>query len=111
MKKVHFIAMILLLAIPVVTTAQTAADSLKVVVTMKALLNICRSVNFSDPRTTSLGTFYKAAPYIVYRGNDKKRAWKELCNYNNAEDKKGVDETCTTINETDNRDNNYKIVR
>jgi len=111
MKPVYFIALLLLLTTPVTLTAQTAADSLKVVTTMKELLTICKSVNFGDLKTQSLGLFYKAAPYIVYRGTDEKRKWKEMCNYKNAEDKKGVNEVCYKINETVNRDSAYKIVR
>ena len=57
--------------------AQTPkADSAQVAKTLNELLLICRSVDFADPQVTKLGTFYKAAPYIVYRGDDKKRAWK-----------------------------------
>ncbi len=32
--------------------------------------------------------FYKAAPYIIYRGSDKKRAWKDFANYSIGEEKK-----------------------
>ncbi len=35
-----------------------------------------------------LGMYYKAAPYIVYRGDDKQRSWKDFANYNNADEKK-----------------------
>lgn len=38
----------------------------------------------------------KAAPYIVYRGEDEKRnRWKEVCDYE--KDKKYVDEICREI--------------
>ena len=57
------------------TKAQNAkADSTAIAITLKSLLSICKNVDFGDPKTTELGTFYKAAPYIVYRGDDKKRA-------------------------------------
>jgi hypothetical protein len=75
------------------------------------LLSVCKNVDFADPKTNQLGVFYKAAPYIIYRGDDKKRAWKSFANYSNAEEKKGVDEVCTRINESVNRDSSYKIVK
>lgn len=87
----------------------TKADSAAVAATLKTLLEICRKVDFADPKTTTLGTFYKAAPYIVYRGADKKRAWKDVANYNKPDEKAGVDETCLRINETVNRDTAWTI--
>lgn len=86
-------------------------DSAAVAAIFKQLLSICKNVDFGDPETTTLGMFYKAAPYVVYRGADKKRAWKTSANYSNPEEKKGVDEVCTRINESVNRDNNYKIIK
>ena len=84
-------------------------DSGNVAATFKSLRLICRNVDFADPKTSQLGMFYKAAPFIIYRGNDKKREWKDFANYNNAEEKKGVDAVCTKVNETVNRDSTYKI--
>ena len=84
-------------------------DSAEVASTLKTLLAICKNVDFGDPKTTKLGTFYKAAPYIIYRGKDKKRAWKTFADYSIAEDKKGVDGACLQINESVNRDSTYKI--
>ena len=55
--------------------------------------------------------FYKAAPYIIYRGSDEKRAWKDFANYSIAEEKKGVDAVCIRINESVNRDSSYRIVK
>ena len=86
-------------------------DSTKVATTLGSLLSVCKNVDFADPETTKQGMFYKAAPYIIYQGSDKKRAWKEFANYSKAEDKKGVDEICTRINETVNRDSSYQIVK
>lgn len=112
MKARHlFLITLLLTATQLLKAQRNGGDSLLVVNTMKELINICKSVDFSDPQVVKLGTFYKAAAYIVYRGKDKKRAWKEFANYKNAEDKKGVDETCLRINESINRDNNYKVVK
>lgn len=86
-------------------------DSAKTATTLKSLLSVCKNVDFADPETTKTGMFYKAAPYIIYRGSDKKRAWKDFSNYNNTEEKKAVDAVCTRINESVNRDSVYKIVK
>jgi len=94
-----------------VNAQNTKKDSSAVATTLKSLLDICKNVDFGDPKTTELGIFYKAAPYIIYQGNDNERRWKVFANYSNAEDKKGVDEVCTRINETVNRDSSYKIVK
>jgi len=86
-------------------------DSAAVAKLLKELLTICRTVDFADPKTTELGTFYKAAPYIIYRGDDKKRNWKDFVNYNNAGEKMRVNEVCERINRTANQDTAYRIVR
>lgn len=86
-------------------------DSTEVATTLKSLLSVCKNVDFADPQTTELGMFYKAAPYIIYQGSDKKRDWKDFAIYNNPEEKKGVDAVCTRINESVNRDSSYRIVK
>lgn len=87
-------------------------DSAQVAKTLNELLLICRSVNFADPQVTKLGSFYKAAPYIVYRGDDKKRAWKVMSDYTNEYEKRGVDDVCERINRTANQDSSgYKIIK
>jgi hypothetical protein len=108
----HFILFIIAVASLFFAEAQnTQTDSAAVAKTLKSLLSVCKNVDFADPKTTKLGTFYKAAPYIIYQGNDKKRAWKVFANYNNAEEKKGVGDICIRINESVNRDSSYKIVK
>ncbi len=90
----------------------TKADSLQLAKTFHELLLICRTVDFTDNRVTKPGTFYKAAPYVVYRGDDKKRAWKVMSDYTNAYEKKGVDDICERINRTANQDSSgYKIIK
>ena len=103
--------LLLFLASPCLNAQTNAGDSLQVAKTLKALLAICRSVDFADLKTAELGTFYKAAPYIVFRGDDQKRKWKDFANYKNAEEKKGVDEVCFRINANVNQDSSYKIIR
>ena len=69
-------------------------------------------VDFADPKVTKLGTFYKAAPYIVYRGDDKARAWKVMSDYTNEYEKKGVDDVCDRMNRTANQDSTgYRITK
>ena len=87
------------------------ADSTSIAKIVKSLLAICKNVDFADTNTTKLGTFYKAAQHIIYQGNDEKRKWKSFANYRDAEDKKGVDQVCTRINESVNRDSSYTIVK
>lgn len=112
MVKKHFILSVTAVLSILFTEAQTQkTDSTSAATTLRSLLSVCRKVDFADPETSKQGMFYKAAPYIIYQGSDKKRAWKEFVNYRNAEDKKGVDEVCTRINETVNRDNSYQIIK
>ena len=87
-------------------------DSVLVAKTLHDLLRICRTVNFADPNVAKLGTFYKAAPYIVYRGEDKSRAWKVTSDYTKEYDRKGVDDICERINRTANQDSSgYRIIK
>jgi hypothetical protein len=87
-------------------------DSIQVAKTLHDLLLICRLVDPADPKLKSLGTFYKAAPYIVYRGDDKTRAWKTMSDYTKEYDRKGVDDVCERINRTANQDSlGYKITK
>jgi len=87
-------------------------DSTKAATTLSKLLSVCKNIDFTDPKTQSLGTFYKAAPYIIYRGEkDKARRWKDFAKYNNEEEKKGVDEICLKINGGVNQDPNWKIIK
>ena len=110
-KYLHLLFMLMLLHSAL--KAQTPkADSAQVAKTLHELLLICRSVNFADPKVKQLGTFYKAAPYIVYRGDDKARAWKVMSDYTKEYDKKGVDDVCERINRTANQDSlGYKIIK
>ena len=108
----------LILVIPAFTLWLTTAaqkskpDSLQVANTLHELLKLCRTVDFTDPKVRDLGTFYKAAQYIVYRGDDKSRAWKVFADYTKAAEKKGVDEVCERINRTANQDSSgYKITK
>ena len=85
------------------------ADSLQVVATLKTLLAACKYVDFSDSKVKDSGMFYKAAPYIIYRGDDKKRVWKDFANYKDAQEKLRVDEVCIKINQGLNQDSSYVI--
>jgi hypothetical protein len=108
----YFILFITALTSFSVAKAQnTKVDSVAAATTLQSLLSVCKNVDFADPKTTELGMFYKAAPYIIYQGSDKNRAWKVFANYRNAEEKKGVDEVCTRIKESVNRDSSYTIVK
>jgi hypothetical protein len=111
MRSKNLVLVLSLLAVSACRAQTNLADSLKLANTLKELFSICRSVDFKDPRSFDLGLFYKAAPYIIYRGEDKARAWKDLANYKNENEKKLVDGICERINGTINRDPNFKIVQ
>ncbi len=112
MKAKYFISFAMfLITSPALKAQRSASDSVALVKTFKELLAICKNVDFKDTKTIELGTFYKAAPYILYRGDDKKREWKDFANYKNADEKKGVDEVCLRINGTVNRDSAYRIIK
>jgi hypothetical protein len=91
--------------------AQRKADSALAVKTFQLLLAACKKADITSTREKATDGFFRAAPYIAYRGSDKKRAWKTFANYRKAEDKQAVDEVCTRINETVNRDSSYRIVK
>lgn len=108
----HIILISFSFFLPVCLKAQEVnGDSLNAAKTLKEIFTICRSVNFADPKVIELGLFYKAAPYIIYRGADKNREWKDFANYKNPDERKGVDDICLRINGTVNRDINYKILK
>lgn len=88
---------------------QKTKDSTEVAQTLKEIVLLCKTVDFNDPKVSELGTFYKVAPYIVYRGEDKKRSWKVAADYTKEEEKKGVDEVCYKINNGINQDSNFVI--
>lgn len=89
----------------------TDSDSSKVTKVFTELISICKNVDFADPKSFELGYFYKAAPYVVYRGEDKNRKWKDIANYSNPNEKTGVDAICERINQSVNQDSNYKILQ
>ncbi|MGB4844210.1 MAG: hypothetical protein WBP16_07085 [Ferruginibacter sp.] len=119
MKIEHSLTAILLFAFVLSASAQKPSkaqatnktDSVQIVNTLKALLAACKNVDFTDSKAKDSGMFYKAAPYIIYRGADKKRAWKDFANYSNDTEKKGVDGICSRINSSINQDSSYTITK
>ena len=103
--------LLFLFPLPGLMAQNKTADSLSAAKVLGELITICRTVDFADPKVSELGIFYKAAPYIIYRGPDKIRAWKDFTNYSNESEKKGVDEVCQHINGTVNRDSSYRIIK
>jgi hypothetical protein len=108
----YFIIIILALANGQPAKAQNKkSDSLELAATLKTLLSVSNTIDVNDPNREKLGPFYKAAPYIIYRGDDKKRAWIDFTNYTVPEEKNIVDNFCARMNISVNRDKNYKIVK
>lgn len=107
MKTINILLFVLASAIALPLKAQ---DSTIVANTLNELLSICKNIDFGDAKVLELGTFYKAAPFIVYQGSDEKRKWKDAANYQNVKEKEQVDQVCFKINQTVNQDSSYRIV-
>ena len=110
-KKLSLSFLFILSALPPLRAQDLNSDSTAVAKVFEELVNICKNVDFSDPLASRLGFFYKAAPFIIYRGDDKKRVWKDFANYEKMDEKTGVDEICEKINRTVNQDSTFKIVQ
>jgi hypothetical protein len=91
--------------------AQKTSDSIKLAKTFTDLITICRSVDPKDPKVVKFGEFYNAAPYVIYRGKNTRRQWKDFADYMKEEEKKEVDNICLKINDTVNQDTSYKIIQ
>jgi Tfp pilus assembly protein PilX len=104
-----FIASFVLLTF--VKAQNKKADSTAIVAVFKSILAACKENNPADPQIKTLGRFYKAAAYIVYRGADKKRAWKDFVNYSNADEKTETDAIGKRVNRTAGQDDNYMITK
>jgi hypothetical protein len=104
---------LLLVFVGIAATAQpnSSADSTAVAKALRELADICKNVDFADPKVQQLGTFYKAAPYVIYRGSNTQRKWKAFCNYRLKEDKEAVDNVCLRINRTINQPGGYTIAQ
>ncbi len=109
--KNHNSLLLILFSFAAFTVCAQNNDSATLAKTFNELTELCKNVDFTDPKSFELGYFYKAAPYIVYRGEDAKRKWKTAADYSKSEDKTGVDAVCEKINQTVNQDKNYKIVQ
>lgn len=106
MKSLAQTCLAILLTGVTVHAQNSIADSVKVARTLTELLTICDAVNTSEQ--TSLN-FHRAAPYIVYRGDDKSRMWNDFANYSNVHEKEVVDNICLRINGYVRQDKKYKL--
>ena len=92
--------------------AQTKAkDSASAAKILKTLSHMIRLVNLHDTGSILKGKLDKVAPYIIYRGKDKKRNWKTFCVPANKEDRERIIEICRKINHLINLDSVYTIVK
>ena len=88
------------------------ADSAAVAATFKKIWAACKATVPEDPQIKIRGRFYKAAPYIVYRGADKARAWKDFVHYDNKEEREETDAICKKLNRIVNTEgSNYSMVQ
>lgn len=81
--KTKFLLTVLLISF-VIGTGSAQSD--KVGDRLHKLFILCFTDNYKD-----------AAKYIVYRGSDTSRIWKDVYNYNNEDEKKSVIGACKTI--------------
>lgn len=112
MKKywILFIASFVLLSF--VKAQNKKTDSITVSATFEKLVLACKETVPEDPQTKTLGRFYKASSFIIYRGADKNRAWKDFMHYDNKEEKDETDHICKRINRTANLEgSDYKITK
>jgi hypothetical protein len=107
----YFILLIISFALLPFAHAQRKADSALAVKTLQLLVTVCKKADITSSGKKAADGFFRAAPYIIYRGADKNRAWKTFTNYSKAEDKQAVDEICMRINGSINRSSKYKIVK
>lgn len=111
MKKIYCLLLLVVGATTAMAQQNRTADSTAVAKVLYELASIAKNVNFTDPKVQSLGYFYKAAPYVIYRGSNAKRKWKTFCDYRLKEDKAGVDAICERFNRTINQPGGYTILR
>jgi Exonuclease C-terminal len=111
MKQMYCLLLLVCLGVTATAQQNRTADSTAVAKALHELAAIAKNVDFTDPKVQTLGYFYKAAPYVVYRGTNAKRKWKTFCNYKLQEDKVGVDHICERFNRTINRPGGYTILR
>lgn len=110
MKKVYCLLLLMGCGMAMMAQKKRSADSTAIAKVLDTLASIAKNVNFSDPQVREQGYFYKAAPYIIYRGENAKRKWKAFCNYKLAEDNQGVNSICERFNRTINQSNSYTIL-
>jgi len=115
MYRIAFLLVFVSLSLPLfaqeVSDPQNHPDAQAVKKAMEELFKVCGNVDGNDPKVAELGPFYKADHYVVYRGPDKEREWKDFANYSNPDERKNVDGVCVRINETINRSESYRFSR
>jgi hypothetical protein len=113
MCKIVFLIAFVSLSLPLfaeeIKNPEKHPDAQVVKQTLEELFKICQDIDWKDPKVTELGPFYKADRYVVYRGPDRERRWKDFANYSDPEERKNVDGVCVRINETINRSGNYEF--
>ena len=85
-------------------------DSVAAVATFKKLAEICNYGYNTKPGDDSMRCSH-AAKYLVYRGEDKQRAWKVLMDYSNLADKNVVEELLSKFKKSIFRDCNHRFVK
>lgn len=76
------------------------AQSEKVGDRLHQLFILCFTDNYKD-----------ASKYIVYRGSDTSRIWKDVYNYENEDEKRAVKEVCTRIKNYLDEGGDYELTK
>jgi hypothetical protein len=87
--------------------AQNNNDSLLVSRVFNDFVSVTRKVNVYHPNEMD---YSLSARYIVYRGEDTTRKWKDVCNYQNELEKINVDNVCLRLMKYLTPASDYKIV-
>jgi len=85
-------------------------DSVAVVAAFERLAGICDYGYNAKPGEDSI-RYAHAAKYLVYRGDNKQRAWKVLMDYANPADKNVVEELLSKFKRSIVRDCNHHFVK
>ncbi|HYG51991.1 MAG TPA: hypothetical protein VD905_13865 [Flavobacteriales bacterium] len=109
--KITFLSLLALLMVKW-THAGTApaTDSAKAVKSLTEFLGLCKKISREKPEKNS-GYFKKAAAFVIYRGSDTKRKWKDFTNPKNKREMSEVESICYRVHTSVCKDPGYKITR
>lgn len=90
-----------------------AADSAEIAKRYQAFIEVASDLSDTqkiEGDVAEFRLFTKAAPFVLYVGEDSTRAWKDVTGYKSFEDRDMVDALCLTANATVIADPKHKIL-